>query len=956
MNMVQFIYSLVFLIFLASCSGSGTIKRQMVNTDDFTELSEPGDIYIDALGVLPLDHSSSAGYYTLRVNNSGLLNYSLVSVKIGAEQAEPVTASSKLLKVNASLCQELSADSSCELQLTPYTSTSADVLILLNFRDVYGAQKEVRQMVRMSQGIKHSSGFAISNDLTNLITTDGSYSLALPVILERDFESIAALNGDLRCQDPGFRQGNYCSYLIKGKALADNTLLTTQLTGFAAGKKIAQTQANILISNKPAANLILSHGVSLSTDGWGSSDLSIYNNGTAPAAFKISVDAGVEIVAGQECLNQALAAQNECRISLRSKGKQGQRASAFIVYYDEKSVSTTLNYINPAQKPLLNISSSNSLQNTPVSTSNQQILTITNTSDSNLNGIAVAIVGAKPAHLTLGLMPQVQGGCNTLNDITLAVGASCRVALHYSPTESENSATQLQVSLAVAEQKAEQQAELYNYSLDYSAIKPTNYLAISLVKNVTLAATKNSTQEEESFSLTNLAPAIPLQLNQVMLEDLSAQLQLKLESCGVGTILDEQHPECVGRINYNSVISDITPKSAHLAVLYGLNNMGNSDVYSQSNSFTFIRESSSVIGPLIPDPVFESGVKIIESFVVEVNGEGATVQEHELATEPYRVFLTHDKVSTITLKYTFTNIGDKSATNFRVDENNEVVTALTDALNNAGVNSAITPHAVSVNKNCSNVLAAKGGSCTVQFMWTGTMKAIYDVSIDPITPQFSLGMELCYAKDTEGSHVCQAVLQKEKLDVIVSEVSDPNVQISSTKALFWEMLGGIPSSSNKKSMKNLSDLDTYFPFKLKGILTLNNLNKYSFKTKPKANKIKVEVRDNGTLVLDHNPGHPPITVKYDYIAGAGECNLVSNSPCSIKVEYRDYTHEYYWTDPNCPGAYKTFLSQGLAATNNFNFNSCQFQASFVSVKLDFIYDDSTKITRGDGRLLDWRID
>jgi|GEM_PF-3644321 len=852
--MVQFIYSLVFLIFLASCSGSGTIKRQMVNTDDFTELSAPDDIYIDALGVLPLAHSSSAGYYTLRVNNSGLLSYSLVSVKIGAEQAEPVTASSKLLKVNASLCQELSADSSCELQLTPYTSSSADVLILLNFRNVYGAQKEVRQMVRMSQDIKHSSGFAISNDITNLITTDGSYSLALPVILERDFESIAALNGDLRCQDPGFRQGNYCSYLIKGKALADNTLLTTQLTGFAAGKKIAQTQENILISNKPAANLILSHGVSLSTDGRGSSDLSIYNNGTAPAAFKISVDAGVEIIDRQECLNQALAAQNECRISLRSKGKQGQRASAFIVYYDEKSVSTTLNYINPEQKPLLNISSSNSLQNTPVSTSNQQIVTITNTSDSNLNGIAVAIVGAKSAHLTLGMVPQAQSGCNTLNDITLAAGASCRIALHYRPLESENATTQLQVSLAAS--SSEQGAELYSYSIDYSAIRPTNYLAISQIKNVTLAATKNSTQEEESFSLTNLAPAVPLQLNQIVLEDLSAQLKLSPNSCALGTVLDEQHPQCVGRIDYRSVSSEAASKSAHLAVLYGLNNTGNSDVYSHSNRFTFIRESSSVIGPLIPDPVFESGVKIIESFVVEVSGEGATVQEHESASEPYRVFAQREKETTLILKYTFTNIGSESATNFAL-ESSSLISNFNHSLNEFPVSGS--PKVIGIN-DCSKILHSKGGSCTLQLKWSG--KFIQQQLVDDIaqSSRFIVGLMYCY--DKTGENLCSLALEHQMLEITLGWVSDFSMHI-----LY-----------NKDQADLLNELDVYDDdINVEGQLVLD-FNKQNFNFN--ANEITIKIGE----MLETQDGNDAPVVQHNLHYGDGSCDL-NHVPCILGVAY-----------------------------------------------------------------------
>lgn len=886
MIMVQFIYSLVFLIFLASCSGSGTIKRQMVNTDDFTELSAPSDIYIDALGVLPLDHSSSAGYYTLRVNNSGLLNYSLVSVKIGAEQAEPVTASSKLLKVNASLCQELSADSSCELQLTPYTSTSADVLILLNFRDVYGAQKEVRQMVRMSQGIKHSSGFAISNDLTNLITTNGSYSLALPVILERDFESIAALNGDLRCQDPGFRQGNYCSYLIKGKALADNTLLTTQLTGFAAGKKIAQTQANILISNKPAANLILSHGVSLSTDGRGSSDLSIYNNGTAPAAFKISVDAGVEIIDWQECLNQALAAQNECRISLRSKGKQGQRASAFIVYYDEKSVSTTLNYINPEQKPLLNISSSNSLQNTPVSTSNQQILTITNTSDSNLNGIAVAIVGAKSAHLTLGMVPQAQSGCNTLNDITLAAGASCRVALHYRPLESENATIQLQVSLAAS--SSEQGAELYSYSIDYSAIKPTNYLAISQIKNVTLAATKNSTQEEESFSLTNLAPAVPLQLNQIVLEDLSAQLKLSPDSCGVGTILDEQHPQCVGRINYNSVISDAASKSAHLALLYGLNNTGNSDVYSHSNRFTFIRESSSVIGPLIPDPVFESGVKIIESFVVEVNGEGATVQEHESASEPYRVFMERGQETKITLKYTFTNMGLESAVGFKVELNK-----LSEGFANTFHEDTWLSHPEvdvedpNITDNCSQrLLASKGASCSVQLTRTykfsiwGQGPDGRDNNID-ISSRFGLGLDYSYLGAPGKAKAYSFGLKDQQLEITVGSVADFPAQLLGYESELG-LFQGTTSSGD--------------PLKLEitGRVLLE-FKKHHFSN---IGDSTITIKNSTTLGVSTN-GSP---IKFHYlIFGQGSCKL--DVPCALDVKYSTAM----LMGPNSAGYYVTNL-------------------------------------------------
>lgn len=759
-------YNFIAILFLVSCSGNSGVTNLVGSTDVPVDLTVQDDILIEALGVLPLDGSGTAKYI-VRVNNS-TQNYTLASVQIGAEQADPLVATSKLLKLDAAACKKLPADSSCDLQLTPYASTSADVLILLDFRDRYGNQKTVKQMVRMSTELKHNNGFAVFNDLNTLITKDGSYSLALPLILERDFESIVALNGYLHCQDPGFRQGNHCSYLIKGRALADNTLLTTQLTGFVADKKIAQTQANILIKNKAEANLVLSHGVSLIADGRTTSDLSIYNNGTAPAPLKVSVDRDVEIIDRQGCLNQALAAQSECRIGLRAKENQQQRSGVFIVYYDDKSVSTTLNYTSPAQAALVNISSSNSLQNTPISTSNEQIITITNSSSNNLSGIAVGIAGVKPAHLTLGLIAQAQGGCNTLNNITLAAGTSCRLRLQYSPVESENSTTQLQVRVAGAEQKS----EIYNHSVNYSAIRPTNYLAISQIKNVTLSATASSQQEEESFNLTNLAPAVPIQLNQVILEDLSGQLKLNSDSCAVGTILDEQHPQCVGRINYASVISEATSKSAHLAVLYGLKQVKNSNVYSQSNNFTFIRKSSTVIDPPIdPESVFESGVKIIESFVVEVSGDGATVQEHELASEPYRIFAERGKEATITLKYIFTNMGSESAVNFTVDPQS-ISDSFAGIFKNNGFADVqeVALRLQNIRNGCSNVsIESRGGVCSVELIRKYKF-------LNPRVPasrssRFGLDLTYCYTADIR-NNTCNHVLQNQQLEVTLGWVAN----------------------------------------------------------------------------------------------------------------------------------------------------------------------------------------
>jgi hypothetical protein len=65
---------------------------------------------------------------------------------------------------------------------------------------------------------------------------------------------------------------------------------------------------------------------------------------------------------------------------------------------------------------------------------------------------------------------------------------SAQYFLQYSPLESENATTQLQVSVAAAEQER----KVYSYSVDYSAIKPTNYLAISQIKNVSLRNRKST--------------------------------------------------------------------------------------------------------------------------------------------------------------------------------------------------------------------------------------------------------------------------------------------------------------------------------------------------------------------------------------------------------------------------------------------------------------------------------
>jgi hypothetical protein len=580
MRIKQLVTALSCVAILVGC-GSGvnsSAPSQNINLQAATKIHPVSQsvindnlVFADSLGVLPLSEANGHNYL-FRINNASAEKYTVVSLSLDGKSGE-TEVENELLSASAAACSGLDAYSSCSIQLTPKTTKSANTMLVIKLKDSSGKIKELQQMVRMSASIFSANGIAFANDLEQVVTADGNYSIALPVILSADFDDIQVSNGSLQC-DGGYYKGNACTYLISGKSLSDNSIVSAEIIGYRAGVEVAKVSQDILVKTTAQASLLMSQGTS--TTDHATSEVIVYNNGNATAhGLKLIPDAQLKLVSGAECLSHDLPAHSACRLNITNASESGGYASLSLRAADADITRTQLRNMISREKLDLDFSASGSLDNVLINAvTATQIINIKNTSDRQLRdfNIQLASIPAAP-----GLKID-DHNCNRLDK-----NQTCSVVLTYAPNSIVNNSVNLIVTATYTDDNNQSGQLLRNYRVDYSSIQGAGVLSSSEFNDFEVVSDGVASQRQ-SFTLKNTKAGIDTKLTAIGLETAVSGLVVNNGTCSSGSII-LGGKSCTGSITYGAVSSPVVNQSNRLKYSYSITTSNSNTYNDTSNTF-----------------------------------------------------------------------------------------------------------------------------------------------------------------------------------------------------------------------------------------------------------------------------------------------------------------------------------------------------------------------------------
>lgn len=478
-------------------SGNGTTEPDVV-----TDIVRP--VFLDALGVLPVANQSEA--YLLRINNVSNESYTLESVSVSDAALKD---GAKMVGVSADMCGTLTANSSCSIQITPKTGgKSADALLTVKMRNSQGKMTVLHQIIRMSNKVVNDNGgIHLKNDIANVVTPDGNYGISIPVMLTEDYDDIKPTNGSLLCSTAGFKRGNSCTITIKGKAMADNSIIATELTGYRSGKAVETSGGSSMIKISTKADLLISHGIELKANGKSGASIAVFNDGQTPAtAITEALDANskLTIVNKGDCATGELAAGSLCTYQITAKSEING-SDLFALNYDDgvvlsrqaAKVATTVNYFGEDPSIDLKITTGDKLLHTLTQTGDKQEIIVTNNGNRTLTGLKLNFGNRSEFKLTPAAFTDSSGTTEACTN-DLNAGDSCAMELVYTPTV-EQTADSLRISASGSYQdSANTTQQLYQtFGVAYSAddIAKVNFLEITTQgqENLTVLANSSAT-------------------------------------------------------------------------------------------------------------------------------------------------------------------------------------------------------------------------------------------------------------------------------------------------------------------------------------------------------------------------------------------------------------------------------------------------------------------------------
>lgn len=649
----------IAVLLLSGCSNTGSPNSSGApqTSEEATIIENP--VRLDQLGVLPASDSSAASYL-LQLTNYGKEKYTLESVR-----AIDLTTGkdSTLVSVASQACSIVSANGSCSIQLTPHTNKSAEAKLEVKVKAPSGEIKTLVQLIRISGKLSsNNGGIVMLNDVDRIITEDGNYSLAIPVVLGDNYDDIKASNGTILCNESGYLKGNSCTYLVHGKTSGD-TVVATRLEGIKSGKIVTTQEANTKLYIGKGAHLLLSHGTTIAHPTT-SETISVFNNGNIAATdIKASLtDANLQLSDSKAipCAN-TLGEGDTCKIQVNVKGTVNGQAPVTLTYNDDKTQYKAISNVSyTVEDASVGMSFDEESSNLNSAIVGGKIRTaaveIKNTGNRNLEKMNYYLAPAGNAAMKLS--SPAQNGCKLDGNATLTPKQSCLVTVEYHPTKATqaNETINLVANAKYMDHNGQPHSLLQSHGLTYSAEEVSN-TSLSWQKqtsspNDLVISTLNQDSKQAVWDLkSTLASdeglAATLTGNVTLSKAITSLkvVPVNATTCGSNAVI-ASGGLCSYKVSFGPTNTEILDE-AHLQANYTLNNKKLS-----SDSAKFKVQASSG-----PSPKINTTVTIVNS-PQSLTGDGSTVT-------PWKFTALNN--NTLALKYTFENKGTAEATKFNVN-------------------------------------------------------------------------------------------------------------------------------------------------------------------------------------------------------------------------------------------------------------------------------------------------
>ena len=474
----------VLVVFLSSCiggAGSGGITKEQFISEE---------VKFSSMASIPLVHGLEVGSYNLEIQNGSNQGYFLKNFRI----INPISGKqdSELGQVDASSCSKILAKASCNITIKPLLSKSASFILEADMLGEDEKLKTIRQIVRVSDKLTSNEGIMLKNDVSEIASINGGYSLVIPILLTQSFDSISVDNGSLVCHD-GYTKNSSCSYILSGTVNHD-TLLTIKITGYRQNHAVSINSFSTNVTKKGAANLLLSQPDDIiytrETPLSNRTILTVFNNGNYTASnIGVTTTGSISVTKDNTTTcGTLLAPHTACNISVETESQVNGSDLIAITYLPsnveefEKTVVANVLRIVFLDSPFLSINRlDGSLTDASKGETKNINLMIKNDGGKKLTNLMFNLSAASMTSNTLGFNAVNNNGCGLNGSQSLSGGESCVLVVSYSVRDIDGISNDESgiVRLGLVGEFIESDGTSTSYAIESSYLYSTNLLVVA---------------------------------------------------------------------------------------------------------------------------------------------------------------------------------------------------------------------------------------------------------------------------------------------------------------------------------------------------------------------------------------------------------------------------------------------------------------------------------------------
>ncbi len=496
----------IALLLLGGCTSGG--NNSATGAPVIEPIATQQKIFFDDISQIPAQGTDKSFIIRLHNNNSSRL--SLQSIGVLDPTNNKVV--NDLADVKSDMCSTIPANNNCSLNIVPHLQKSGSFILQAKLTDNKGKLHTVNQLIRLSDKIASNNGILFDNDLTSVSAPEGVYHLALPVMLDEQFDKLKASNGSVLCSG-GFNPGSNCTYFVDGKALGDNTLVATKLEGYRNGKLVATRSYTTRATTDIRANLLISQpeDITIAENASESSvNIILFNNGLASATSIVPgvTDANSRLSILASTCPTDLAPGANCNFSVKAQSEVHGAGTVEAEYHNGitvDKVSTNIVYTKANLPAKLVLSSvAGSLSNSFVGIPATEYLVISNTGTRKLTALSYKLDKTTDFMLS-GASSGVVTACGTSGSLVLEPAQKCALKVVYTPTAASTGFNEYKLSVIGYTNSNNLTASIISeLSRPYSALGAANVLGLSAESFNIIA--KINTTESRNLVVTNSSP------------------------------------------------------------------------------------------------------------------------------------------------------------------------------------------------------------------------------------------------------------------------------------------------------------------------------------------------------------------------------------------------------------------------------------------------------------------